>query len=170
VIQRSRPSGENLLFWLLLALHLLPVWVYPFIPTQDGPGHQALAFILRQYDLPEAGLLRQYYLPNREALPNWFIFFLMSKALGFVAIPVAEKILLTAYVVLFPVSVRYALRSIDPRAGFLAVLAFPFLYNFTFQMGFFNFCFSLPAFFFAVGFWLRRPERMGLSGQPDSHS
>jgi hypothetical protein len=155
-----RISGETLLFWLLLALHLAPIWSFAFIPTQDGPGHQAVAAIQRQYDQPEAGLLREYYLPNREALPNWFIFFLMSRGLGFVSVPMTERILLTAYVLLLPLSVRYALKAIDRRATFLAVLSFPFLYNYMFQMGFFNFCSSLPAFFFALGFWLKSPERM----------
>jgi len=157
---RPRVSGEPLLFVLLLALHLALIWTFPFIPTQDGPSHQALAFILRQYDQPGAGLLHQYYLPNREALPNWFVFFLMSRVLAFVSVPLAEKILLTAYVLLLPLAVRYALRAIDPQAAFLAVLAFPFTYNFLFQMGFFNFCFSLAAFFFTLGFWLRSAERM----------
>ncbi len=160
VTPQRRITGESLLFWALLVLHLAPLWLLPFIPTQDGPGHQALAFILRQYGRPEAGLLREYYLPNREALPNWFYFFLMSRMLGFVSIPMAEKLLLTAYVLLLPLSVRYTLRAIDPRAGFLAVLAFPFLYNFMFQMGFFNFCFSLAAFFFAAGYWLKHQEEM----------
>src|SRR6185295_8258978 len=95
--RRTLP-GEPLLFIILLVLHLALLWAFPLIPTQDGPGHQAVAFILRQYDRPEAGLLRQYYLPNGEALPNWFIFFLMSRVLSFVSVPMAEKILLTAYV------------------------------------------------------------------------
>jgi hypothetical protein len=85
----------------------------------------------------------------------------MGRVLGFVAVPVAEKILLTAYIFLLPLSARYALRAIDPAAGFLAVLAFPFLYNYTFNMGFFNFCFSLAAFFLAMGYWLKNAERMG---------
>jgi len=157
----ARPAGETVLFFGLLALHVLPIWVFPFIPTQDGPSHQALTFILRQYDHPDAGLLRQYYLPNQEALPNLFIFFLMGRVLAFVSVPVAEKILLTAYVLLLPLSVRYALRAVKPRAVFLALLAFPFVYNFFFQMGFFNFCFSLAAFFFAVGFWLKHADEMG---------
>lgn len=161
VDSHARFTGETTLFWVLLVLHVLPIWIFPFTPTQDGPSHQALAFILRQYDHPEAGLLRQYYLPNQEALPNWFIFFLMGEALGFVPVPVAEKILLTAYVFLLPLSVRYALRAVDSRAGFLAVLAFPFVYSFFFQMGFFNFCFSLAAFFFTVGYWLKHAEEMG---------
>jgi hypothetical protein len=160
---RSRPSGEAVLFWSLLAVHLLLIWIFPFFPSQDGPDHQALSSILREYAKPDAGLLREYYRINREALPNWFIFFLMSKALAFVSVPLAEKILLTAYVLLLPLSARYAARAIDPRSAFLSVLSFPFVYNFLFHMGFFNFCFSLPAFLFTVGWWLRRPETMGLS-------
>jgi hypothetical protein len=156
-----RPAPETVLFWALLGLHLLPIWIFSYTPTQDGPGHQAVTAILRQYDLPEAGLLRQYYLPNREALPNWLIFFLMGRVLGFVAVPLAEKIVLTAYVLLLPLSARYALRAADPRSGFLAVLAFPFVYNYLFNMGFFNFCWSLAAFLFATGYWRRHAERMG---------
>ncbi|HEY4573151.1 MAG TPA: hypothetical protein VIJ26_04290, partial [Thermoanaerobaculia bacterium] len=156
-----RPHPEALLFWALLVLHLLPIWIFPFTPTQDGPGHQAVTAILRQYGLPGAGLLRQYYLLNREALPNWLIFFLMGRALGFLAVPVAEKVVLTAYVVLLPFAARYALRAVNPHAGFLAMMAFPFIYNYLFNMGFFNFCWSLAAFFFAVGYWLRHGERMG---------
>ena len=155
-----RPNPETLLFWALLVLHLLPVWIFSYTPTQDGPGHQAVTAILRQYDLPSAGLLRQYYLPNREALPNWFIFFLMARALGFLAVPVAEKVVLTAYVLLLPLSARYALRAVHPGAGFLAVLAFPFVYNYLFNMGFFNFCWSLAAFLFTLGYWLKHAERM----------
>jgi hypothetical protein len=165
-MNREDPAGtrrfETALFLVLLGLHLLLIWVFPFTPTQDGPDHQALTHILREYDEPGAGLLRQYYQLNEEALPNWFIFFVMGQVLGFVPVPVAEKILLTAYVLLLPLSVRYALRAIDPRAGFLAVLAFPFLFSFFFHMGFFNFCFSLTAFFFAVGYWLKHAEEMGI--------
>ena len=159
---RPRPSGEAVLFWTLLALHLLLIWSFPFFPSQDGPAHQALSMVLREYGRPGAGLLREYFLINREALPNGFIFFLMSKVLAFVSVPVAEKLLITAYVLLLPLSARYAVRAIDPRSLFLSVLAFPFVYNFLFHMGFFNFCFSLPAFLLTVGWWLRRPEGMGL--------
>lgn len=161
VFMRTR-RFETALFLVLIGLHLLMIWGFPFTPTQDAPDHQALTNILREYGEPGAGLLRQYYQINEEALPNWFIFFVMGQVLGFVPVPVAEKILLTAYVLLLPLSSRYALRTIDPRAGFLAVLAFPFLFSFFFHMGFFNFCFSLVAFFFAVGYWLRHAEEMGI--------
>lgn len=154
---------ESVLFWALVVLHLIPVWALPFLPTQDGPSHQAVASVLRQYNDPDAGLLREYYALNREALPNWIIFFLLGPASGFLPVHLAEKVLLSLYVLLLPLSARYALGSVDRRATWLALLIFPFLYNFMLNMGFFNFCFSLPAFFLAVGFWLRRPEGMGLA-------
>ena len=143
-----------------MVLHLAPVLIFPFIPTQDGPGHQAVASILRQYGQPEAVLLREYYQTNGEALPNRFIFFLLDGVLGAIPVPMAETVLLAAYVLLLPLSVRYALKAIDPGARFLSLLAFPFLFNFMFQMGFFNFCFSLAAFFFATGYWLKHQEEM----------
>lgn len=162
---RRRFSGETLLFAVLLILHLVPIWAFRFFPTQDGPSHQALTNILRQYGQPGAGLLRRYYALNHEAVPNWFIFFLTVRVLRFLSVPVAEKTLLTAYALLLPLSVRFCLRGIAGtarRAGFLAVLSFPFIYNYTLHMGFFNFCFSLAGFFFAVGYWLRHGERMTL--------
>jgi hypothetical protein len=156
-----KPRPEILLFAALVVLHLVPLWAFPFVPSQDGGDHQALAHILREYDDPGAGLLRQYYRRNHESLPNWFVYFLLADVLAFVPVPLAEKILLSVYVILLPLSVRYALRGIDPGAGSLAVLAFPFLYNFPFHMGFYNFCFSLAAFFFTLGWWLRWQGRMG---------
>jgi hypothetical protein len=160
---RVRIPLETVLFWALLILHLVPVWALPFMPTQDGPGHQAVASVLRHYGDPDAGLLREYYELNREAVPNWLVFFLLGPGLRFLPVAVAEKVLLSLYILLLPLSVRFALRSVDRRAAWLSLLIFPFLFNFMFNMGFFNFCFSLPAFFFAVGFYLRRPEEMGLA-------
>ena len=152
---------ETWLFAALIVLHLLPIWLLPFAPTQDGPAHLSMAHALRQYDTSEGLYLREYFDRNEEAIPNWFVFFLLSDALRFLSLPAAEKVLLSAYVILLPLSARYALR---PRARFLAFLSFPFTYNFLLNMGFYNFCFSLPAFLFSVGWWLRRRGRLGIAG------
>src|SRR5262249_31094890 len=98
---------------------------------------------------------------------------LLLASLLFVAPPlVAEKLVLTGYLLLLPLSVRYAVRNIRPDAGFVALLAFPFVPNLFFHMGFHNFCYSLPLFFFVVGYWLkhrteftwRRTAILGLLG------
>ncbi|HEX3131798.1 MAG TPA: hypothetical protein VH394_30960 [Thermoanaerobaculia bacterium] len=157
-----RPKDRELwLFAALIVLHLLPIWMLPVAPTQDGPAHLSMAHALRQIDRPGGGYLREYLQPNREAIPNWFVFFLLADALRPFSLPVAEKILLSAYVILLPLSARYALRAVRPGSGFLAFLVFPFIYNYLLNMGFYNFCFSLAAFLFALGFWLKRRGRLG---------
>ncbi len=159
--RRGRLAGEDLLFFALLAVHLLPLCVFDFVPTQDGPAHQATTAILRAYEQPGGAFLRQYFIPNPEALPNWFVFLILAKVLAFLPVPVAERVLLGIYVVLLPMAVRWALGAFGERARPLALLAFPFLYSFPLMMGFYNFCFSLAAFFFAFGYWLRHAEAFG---------
>ena len=153
---------EGWLFAALIVLHLLPIWMLPFAPTQDGPAHLSMAHALRQYGEPEGLYLREYFVRNEEAIPNRFVFFLLADVLRFLSLPVAEKVLLSAYVILLPLAARYALRAVRPGAGFLAFLSFPFVYNFLLNMGFYNFCFSLAAFLFSLGFWLRHRGRLGI--------
>lgn len=157
----DRPDRELWLFAALIVLHLLPVWMLPAAPTQDGPAHLSMAHAMRQIDGAGGAYLREYLQHNREAIPNWFVFFLLADVLRPFSLPVAEKILLSAYVILLPLSARYALRAVRPGAGFLAFLVFPFTYNYLLNMGFYNFCFSLAAFLFAVGFWLKHRGRLG---------
>ena len=150
---------ELLLLGAVVAAQLLPLVLLRYLPTQDGPSHQALAFAMRVLDRPEGAPLREYLVHSDEVLPNWFVFILQAKVLGFLSVHVAEKVLVAVYVVSLPLGLRYALRAIDSNAGFLAALGLPFTYNFLFGMGFLNFCFSLAAFFFAFGFYVRRAER-----------
>lgn len=156
---RNESRRELLLLAVVIAAQLMPLVLLPYVPTQDGPSHQALAYALRVYDRPEGAPLRQYLMRNSEALPNWFVFFLQAKVLAFVSVAAAEKILIAAYVLLLPLGLRYALRGVSRDAGFLAALGLPFTYNFLFGMGFLNFCWSLAAFLFAFGFYLRRRAR-----------
>jgi len=62
--------------------------------------------------------------------------------------------------VLLPVSLRFAVKAIQPKATFLYLLAFPFTPNLFFHMGFYNFCYSLPLFFLLVGYWWKRRDAM----------
>ena len=47
---------------------------------------------------------------------------------------------MAGYVVLLPLALRYALRGVDPRAGWLAVVAVPFTPHYLFTYGFYNLC------------------------------
>lgn len=158
---RPKISGETLLLAAMIGIHLVPIWTLPFFPTQDGPAHLAIANTLREYSRSEGLVLREYFELNRSAAPNGFIYFVLADLLRPFPVPVAEKILLSAFVVLLPLSMRYAVRAVEPDNGFLAVLALPFTFNFLLSMGFYNFCLSLVAFLFALGWWLKHRERFG---------
>jgi hypothetical protein len=154
----------TLILAAVIAVQLLPIWLLPYFPSQDGPVHMTIARVLRDYHRPEAGVLRETFELNGEAVPNRFIYFVLADVLRFVSVPVAEKILLSAYVIFLPLAVRWAIVGIAPLApenAFLAVLALPFTFNFLLNMGFYNFSLSLVAFFVALGWWLRRRDRFG---------
>jgi len=144
---------------VVVALQLVPLARLRYLPTQDGPSHQALAYAMRVYDQPAGAPLRQYLVRNREALPNWFVFFLQADLLRFLSTAAAERVLLAAYAILLPLGLRTAVRAVSPGAGFLAALGLPFTYSYMATMGFLNFCWSLAAFLFALGFFLRRRAR-----------
>ncbi|WP_250126058.1 hypothetical protein [Chroococcidiopsis sp. CCMEE 29] len=153
---------ENLFFMVLILVHLLPIWLFKYFPSQDGPAHLYNSNVLRQYYFPERSLFREYYFINQQLAPNWFIHLVMAGLMYVVPPLVAEKLLLSSYVILLPISIRYALHAIRPDAKFLAFLAFPFIYNRMLHMGFYNFSFSLPMFFFVVGYWLKYQNQFTL--------
>ncbi len=149
---------EKLLFFALLTAHLLPIWHFRYFPSQDGPAHLENAAILRDYHDPNRPLLRTYYSLHAGPVPNWFSHVFLTGLLNVTSPLVAEKVLLTSYWTLLPLAVRYAVRSVRPEAGYLALLAFPLADNLFLHMGFYNFCFSLAFYFVVVGYWLRHRE------------
>jgi hypothetical protein len=162
-----RPTRGTLILAAVILVQLLPIWLLPFFPTQDGPTHMTIARVLRDYDRPDAQVLRSVFERNGEAVPNWFVYFVMADVLRFVSVPIAEKILLSAYVILLPLAVRYAVAGVarenaaSAAPASLALLALPFTFNYLLTMGFYNFSLSLVAFFVALGWWLRHRDRFG---------
>jgi hypothetical protein len=148
-----------LLFAVLLVLHVGPLWWFPFFPSQDGPAHVENAEILRTYGRADRPLLRTFYEINTRPDPNWFGHLVLAALLAVFPPLAAEKLLLTGYLLLLPLALAYALRAVRPGGGPAALLAFPFLHNLFFHMGFYNFCYSLPLFFFALGYWLRHRDQ-----------
>ncbi len=146
----------TVVFLSLVAVHLVPVWAFLYFPSQDGPAHIENANILRHYSDPNASLLREYYVINRKPNPNWLGHLVLAGLMRVFSSRVAEKILLSCYVILLPTSILYAIRSIRPANVFLSVMAFPFIYSYHLHMGFYNFACSLPIYFFILGCWLRK--------------
>lgn len=146
---------DRWLFAVLVFLHVSLVWAFPFFPTSDGPTHVESANILRLYHGPHGAIFREWLTLDAPLAPNWLGHLILT-ALLFVAPPtVAERLVVTLIVAGLPLAVRQALKRVDPGAGFLALLAFPFTDTWLLHMGFYNFCLGLPLFFLAASCWLQ---------------
>ncbi|WP_242334871.1 MULTISPECIES: GtrA family protein [Anaeromyxobacter] len=144
----------------ILVLHILPIWLVHYFPTQDGPLHVENVLSLMRYR--HSPLLQHWYLANWGAQPNWLTQALLAGLLQVVGPLTGEKLVLTGYTVLFPLGFRALLPP--GRDGWWAALAaFPFVHAFPFQMGFWNFCYGLALALLTVGFWLRSRGRLGPS-------
>jgi hypothetical protein len=164
-------SIERLIFFLLLALHLAPLWSVRYFLTIDGPCHLYNAKVLA--DFSASADLRDFYESwvylNLRFEPNWFSHFFMK--LGFAAgIPafLNEKLLQTFYVLSFALGLRFAIKKLAPKGVFLSSLGLLFAYHHVFQMGFYNYSLSLAGMFWplAIGCGAGMPGRRG--GKSDS--
>jgi len=145
----------NRLFYTLLILHLTPLFFGKYFLTQDGPSHLYNAFIFKDMILNHHTLYSQYFDINRVPNPNWLITAFYSLAMMVLPAFLAEKIFLVLYFMLLPLSFRFLIRQINPKSSFIVLLIFPLVYNITMYLGFFNFCFSIIFYFYAVGYWLK---------------
>ena len=148
------------LFWALVLIELVPLWSFRYIPTTDGPSHLYNAIVLGDYLRSDRAAFRDFFVPNFRLVPNWIAPALLTGLTRFLPPLVAEKTLLSIYLVLFPVLARYALSSIGRRVEWLALLILPVTANFYLHEGLYNYCFSLAFFFVVVGYWLRHGRHL----------
>jgi hypothetical protein len=146
--------------WLAggLAVQLAPVLLFPMVLTQDGPAHLDGAWVLLHHgDHSAAGAaLRANYSVDLGPVPNMLTTFLLTGLLAVVGPDVAEKVVVAGFIVLLVAGLRYALRGVDPRAGWLAVAALPLAGGQLVAYGFYNFCWGVALALVVIGLALRR--------------
>ena len=149
-------------FWIavFIALYLLPVWVFKFFPSQDGPSHLYNAQILREYTNPNY-IFSQFFDLHLALFPNWLANLLEWAFLYIAPALIAEKLLLTVYVVAFPLSFFYFLDAVQPARNLSGFISFLFIFNFLLMKGFYSFALAIPLFFFILGYWWRHKEHLG---------
>src|SRR5271155_2633478 len=97
---------ERFLFVALTGACLLPVWLFRFLPTQDGPAHLANAVILRDYGT-HGSRHHEFFELGLEPFPNWTGHLLLAGLSCLVHPLIAEKLLATVYVVGFAFACRF---------------------------------------------------------------
>ena len=150
---------DGVIFALVL-LFLIPIWGFVYIPTQDGPSHLNNAQILSQFTNP-AFHFQQIYNLRLSLFPNWLSHAGLAALMWIFPPLLAEKLLLSLYVVGFPLAFLYFLGALDPAKKPYGLLSFAFIYNYLFMMGFWNFIFSIPLMFLTLGYFWKRRARPG---------
>ena len=144
------------LLGLMLVLYLSPLAWILVPPTQDGPSHLSIANTLRHLLLHDRPRLERYFEINWFPEPNLVGHVVLSWLLGAVSPFAAEKILFGSYVAALPLAAYYAIRSVNGRApAWLVLLVVPFTWSKMMQVGFYNFCLSLPVFYVCLGYFIR---------------
>ncbi len=145
----------TLAFLILVIIYILPIWIFQYFPSQDGPCHIYNSFILKHYSDPEY-VFDEFYDIRKSPVPNWASHVSMTLLMYLLPPLIAEKMLLTGYVVLMAMSTLYLLNAVDKGRIPLAFIGFPFIYNYLFLMGFYNFALGTGMFMLVMGYWWRR--------------
>jgi hypothetical protein len=159
--QRLRPwLTWRSLFVTLLVIHILPIWIITYFPTQDGPAHIYNASILVDGFDPANFQIRQVYTWNYGLHPNILTHVMLAGFLQVFPPLVAEKVLVSMLIALVPLSMLYMLRGFERGAEIFSLAGFLIASHNLLHMGFYNFSMSLPLALFAFGWWWRHRDSM----------
>jgi len=162
--QRSNTiKTGNIIFILLAALSLSPVWIFPHFVTADGPCHLYNSMILNSWLHSKGGqFYSNFYHLNMQLVPNWFTHILLLLFIQIFNPVTAEKILISLCFLLFTFGFRYLVNSFEQKQAYLSYWSFLFFWQFAMLMGFYNYMFSIGAFFWIAGYWIRNFETLSL--------
>ena len=136
------------LFAVLWICALVPLWAPRFLPLLDMPDHLDAIAIWHRYRNPAWGYSKYYEL-NLIPLPYWGYFLPVHLLSYLMPIEIANKVYLSAYALLLPLSAAMLARQMG-RSHWLALFSFPLVFNMNFSYGFITFCAGIVVLSFAL--------------------
>ena len=137
-------------FYLLTFALLLPVWLFPYFPSADGPSHLFNSYVYLRYG--HASIFQQAYTLHVPTAGNLaghgLAILLLQLGLPWEA---CEKLLVTFCVVGLAAAFHYAVAGIHSAHPAAVFLVAPFLYNWPLQMGFWSFALGVPFLLVCIG-------------------
>ena len=149
---------EYLIFLSLITLHVIPIWLFNNFSTADSWTHNYNTFLLNEYHFGDFSYFREFYQKNTSLDPNLFTNYFQLLIAKLFSFGVSDKIIMSLYIILFPLSIRYAIQAINKDSVFIAVLSIPITYNAVMLLGFHSFILSFPVAFFLVGYFFRHSD------------
>ena len=156
----QNPLSEQILFAIIVLLNALPVLLFEFFPTMDGPAHLYNSNLINTLLFKGHSDISLYFAINHLPVPNWSGHFILAILNLLFPAYVAEKVLLIVYAFGFPLSFRYFVVTIHPANKSLSYLILPFLYTLLFYLGFYNLCLSFILYFLIIAFWHKNRENL----------
>ena len=132
----------------LCVLAVLPVWSSRFLPLLDEPNHLSALYIWKQLSDPSSPLHAYYRLAFAPVsyLLHYGLAYLTSWVVG---VELAHKLLLSTYVLSFPVAGWLWCRATG-RTVWLCLTTIPLAYSTSWSLGYHSFDAGLAACLFAV--------------------
>ena len=151
--QLLRNGGLPLVWITLSVFALIPIWAYRMLPMLDAPSHMALVSGWHHYNDP-AWHISDWYTLRIRPVPYIFYYLTVHLLMYVVKIETANKIFLSAYVLVFPLSVLSLARALK-RSPWLALAAFPLAFNNNWPMGFSSWMMSVAFYYFTLAALIR---------------
>ena len=148
-----RPPPDLVTLVAASVLLAVPFVVLHHVNTVDGPADVLGGRILGS--LGGAPIVRHYYVTSFGIDPNVLAQLMLAALMVAVSPTWAEKILVAGYVVALPLAVRYAIRSVNPSAGWATLVWLPFVVSFMLLYGFYDFCYAMVGVPIAIGVAIR---------------
>jgi len=146
----------RLLFFTGLAICLSQVWLPAYFVTGDGPCHIYNAQIIHDlWSNMNTSFYSNFFSLSYRPNPNWLSHCVLVALMFVVNGVVAEKLLITAYILLFVAGFYTLLKRLGNNDRYVPLLVFVFVFNYILIKGFYNFSFSIAIFFWVVEIWLR---------------
>ena len=133
---------HTLVFATTVALAALLPWSVHCWPSQDGQNHLAVAHVLLR-DGDPTSVFSQYLTVQSRILPSNGLYGALCLLARILPLRVAEKVLVSAAVVLLPASLLLLVRRALPARSVNVMLGLPFVVGWAFAMGFLSFQIAL---------------------------
>jgi len=148
---------NKLLFYLFLALSIIPLFFFKYYVSLDGPQHLYNANVLTEIIKGNKNI-NDFFKINPVIVGYWSGHFFLAFFKLFFISWLAEKLFIISYIISMAFSFRYLIRSINKENDLMAVLIFPFAYSMYFMMGYYSFSIAFIPLFLLFGFLIRHPE------------
>ena len=141
VIQHK--SFAHLLFWILLAVNIYPIFSVAYFYTGDGPAHLYNATLINDLLFSENPFSNGFFEIRSLFIPNMGGHALLCFCLQFLDPALAEKIVYALEILLLAVGFKSVMGLREDGNLWPVFLSLPLINNFCFYIGFQSFCLAL---------------------------